>query len=357
MFNIVALPGDGVGREVTTEAVRVLYEVGKKFKLDFQITEGLVGGASLDKYGTPIKDDLLEECKNANAVLLGAIGGPKWDDYPLEKRPEKGLLRLRKEMQVYSNLRPVKIYDCLNSSSTLKPEILSGVDLLIVRELTGGLYFGEPKKIEEYEDQERAVDTMEYFSSEIERIADAAFIAAQIRRKKVTSVDKANILATSQLWRRIVEKTAENYPDISLEHMLVDNCAMQLIRYPGQFDVILTENTFGDILSDEASMLSGSLGMLPSASLGNKTGLYEPVHGSAPDIAGKNSANPIGAISSASLMLRYSFKQENAADLIDNTVEKVLAEGNRTKDIFKEGDILTATSEMGDKIIEKIRSE
>ncbi len=354
MYKIVVLPGDGIGVEVIDAALNVLEAAGRKTGLEFDCNRQLIGGASIDVHGIPVTDKVLSLCKEADAVLLGAIGGPKWDNVPFENRPEAALFRLRKELGVFTNLRPVKLYDKLLTSSPLKPEILRNVDLLIVRELTGGLYFGKPKEIKSVGNEEIAVDTMEYRTSEIERIAVAAFDAAMSRGKKVMSVDKANVLATSRLWRRTVERIAGKYPEVSLDHMLVDNCAMQLIRYPGQFDVILTENTFGDILSDEASMLTGSLGMLPSASLGENTGVYEPVHGSAPDIAGKNIANPVAAITSAAMMLRYSLKSDEAASLIENAVEEVLNEGFMTVDILLKGCTRTTTAEFSEKVVGKI---
>ncbi|MFC1513852.1 3-isopropylmalate dehydrogenase [candidate division KSB1 bacterium] len=353
MINVVILPGDGIGQEVSNEAVKVIRAIEKRFDLKINISEEIIGGASLDKFGIPVKEEVLDRCRNADAVFLGAIGGPKWDNNPSELRPEKALLALRKVLNAYINLRPIKIFKSLIDSSPLKPELLENVDILIVRELTGGLYFGE-KKIEKTESGEHAVDTMEYSTFEIERIAKAAFDAAKIRRKKVTSVDKNNILATSQLWRRVVIEFAKDYPDIELDHLLVDNAAMQLVRYPAQFDVILTENTFGDILSDEAAMLTGSLGMLPSASLGDAGGIYEPVHGSAPDIAGKNLANPLAAINTAAMMFRFTFKNDEAAKVIEKAVEDVLDEGFRTKDLHTPGTTLLSCSEMGDKVVEKI---
>ncbi|MFC1555052.1 3-isopropylmalate dehydrogenase [candidate division KSB1 bacterium] len=353
MINVVILPGDGIGQEVSNEAVKVIRAIEKRFDLKINISEEIIGGASLDKFGIPVKEEVLDRCRNTDAVFLGAIGGPKWDNNPSELRPEKALLALRKVLNAYINLRPIKIFKSLIDSSPLKPELLENVDILIVRELTGGLYFGE-KKIEKTESGEHAVDTMEYSTFEIERIAKAAFDAAKIRRKKVTSVDKNNILATSQLWRRVVIEFAKEYPDIELDHLLVDNAAMQLVRYPAQFDVILTENTFGDILSDEAAMLTGSLGMLPSASLGDAGGIYEPVHGSAPDIAGKNLANPLAAINTAAMMFRFTFKNDEAAKVIEKAVEDVLDEGFRTKDLHTPGTTLLSCSEMGDKVVEKI---
>ncbi|MEX2657119.1 MAG: 3-isopropylmalate dehydrogenase [Balneolales bacterium] len=348
---IVLLPGDGIGVEVIGEAEKMISYVSDRYNLNIQTEKHLAGGASLDAHDIPVKDEVIDACKGAAAVLLGAVGGPKWDDYPADKRPEKALLRLRKELGLYNNLRPVTVFSSLKNASPLRPEVVDGVDLLVVRELTGGLYFGQPKGINMENGEETGVDTMRYSVSEIERIAVAAFEAAQGRRKKVTSVDKANILACSQLWRKTVTRIAENYPDVELEHMLVDNCAMQLIRYPSQFDVILTENMFGDILSDEAAMLTGSIGMLPSASLGDGTGMYEPVHGSAPDIAGQNIANPLATLASVALMFRYSLDHEQAASEIETAISKVLNAGYNCKDMSRHARKVLSTTEMGDKIL------
>ncbi|RMD92400.1 MAG: 3-isopropylmalate dehydrogenase [Calditrichaeota bacterium] len=354
MKKIVVLPGDGIGVEVTRAALMVLRAVSERFALSVDIKELLIGGASLDTYGVPIEEEVLSACKNADAVFLGAVGGPRWDHLPPDNRPESALLRLRKELGLFTNLRPVKIYDDLVHVSSIKSDLLRHVDILIVRELTGGIYFGEPKFIDRQNGTERAVDTLEYRNWEIERIARVAFEAARYRRKKVTSVDKANVLVTSQLWRRTVEQVAQDYPEVELEHVLVDNCAMQLMRNPQQFDVILTENMFGDILSDEAAMLAGSLGMLPSASLGESTGLYEPVHGSAPDIAGKNIANPLGAIASVAMMFRYTFKMEEAAQLIERSIQTVLESGFRCADIYSKGKRKVGTMEMAELIISEM---
>ncbi|MCH7783326.1 3-isopropylmalate dehydrogenase [candidate division KSB1 bacterium] len=354
MYKLIVLPGDGIGPEVIVEAVKVLQAVEQKFDLRFEIEEHLAGGACIDVHGVPITDETVSCCKETGVVLLGAVGGPKWDDYPLEQRPEKALMRLRRELEVFTNLRPVTVYDRLRNYSPVKPELLKGVDILIVRELTGGLYFGEPKKIEKWNNEERAVDTMVYTTSEIERVSVAAFEAARKRKKKVMSVDKSNVLATSKLWRKVVIDVASHYPDIELQHMLVDNCAMQLILNPSGFDVILTENTFGDILSDEASVFAGSLGMLPSASLGIGKGMFEPVHGSAPDIMGKGKANPVGAIKSLAMMLRHSFGEDSAANSIENAVSDVINAGYVTADLTAEGLKLESTSEMGDRIVDQI---
>lgn len=354
MKKIVVLPGDGIGVEVTQAAMEVLQSVARRFDLTVETQEFLVGGTCLDAYGVPITDEILTACARADAVFLGAVGGPKWDDLPDDKRPEMALLKLRQALELYTNLRPVKVFEALMNASTLKPEVVKNADILIVRELTGGIYFGQPKFTEAIGVEERAVDTMEYRTSEIQRIARVAFEAAKARQKKVISVDKANILATSQLWRKTVNQISQNYPEIMLEHMLVDNCAMQLLRNPGQFDVILTENMFGDILSDEASMITGSLGMLPSASLGSKVGLYEPVHGSAPDIAGQNLANPLAAIGSVALMFRYSFDMEDAAQLIERAIVSVLNAGFRSTDLSANGNKMLTTFEMGEEIINEM---
>lgn len=352
---IVLLPGDGIGVDVIREAVKIISYLSDRYGLDIQTEEHLAGGASLDAHDVPLKDEVIDACQQADAVLLGAVGGPAWDDYPADKRPEKALLRLRKELELFNNLRPVKVFSSLKNASPLRPEIVDGVDLLVVRELTGGVYFGKPKGITEADGEEMGVDTMRYSVTEIERIAIAAFEAAQGRRKKVTSVDKANILASSQLWRKTVNRIAGKYPDITLEHMLVDNCAMQLIREPTQFDVILTENMFGDILSDEAAMLTGSIGMLPSASLGTGTGMYEPVHGSAPDLAGRDIANPLATIASVALMFRYSLDHEDAASDIETAISKVLNAGYNCKDMSRHALHVLSTSEMGDKILATIK--
>ncbi|HKK46336.1 MAG TPA: 3-isopropylmalate dehydrogenase, partial [Balneolaceae bacterium] len=298
---ITVLPGDGIGPEVTNQALRVLYATGKLFDVEFECEEFPFGGAAIDTWGEPISDVLIEAAKKSDAVLLGAVGGEKWDTQPKDKRPEAGLLGIRNALGLYTNLRPVKVYKALTDSSTLKKEVIEKVNLLVVRELTGGIYFGKPRYIKQEGEEEHAVDTMDYRTSEIERIAVAAFEAAKKRDGRVCSVDKSNVLDTSRLWRKVVLEVAKRYPEVELNHLLVDNCAMQLVRNPGQFDVIVTGNMFGDILSDEASMLTGSIGMLPSASLGNGPGLYEPVHGSGPDIAGTHKANTLAAIASVAL--------------------------------------------------------
>ena len=333
-FNITLLPGDGIGSEVVHEAVRVLDAVATRYNHTFQYKECLIGGSSIDTYGTSLTDETLADCQSADAVLFGAVGGPKWDDPNAKDRPERGLLRLRKGLGVFANLRPVKVHPALVDASPLKPERLKGVDILVLRELTGGLYFGQPKMRERVDGKERAVDTLEYYDFEIERILNLAFNLAKGRRKKVTSVDKANVLESSRLWRQTAVNMAKVYPEITLEHQLVDSAAMKLITNPASMDVVVTENMFGDILTDEASVLAGSMGMLPSASLSETgIGLYEPIHGSAPDIAGKGIANPIGTILSAALMFRYSLKLEVEACAIEKAVDDAITDGARTADL------------------------
>ena len=353
---ITVIPGDGIGPEVIKAAMDVLQVIAKQYKHEFTFQTAKLGGVAIDEEGTPLPEETVELCKKSDGVLLGAVGGPKWDTLPGHMRPEKGLLGIRKALQLYANLRPVTAYQSLLDASTLKREVVEGVDLMIVRELTGGLYFGEPSERRQEEDGEAVVDTLYYKKSEIERIVKQAFELARLRRKKVTSVDKANVLESSRLWREVAEEIGAQYPDVQLEHMLVDNAAMQLIRNPKQFDVVVTENMFGDILSDEASMLTGSLGMLPSASVGgNGPGLYEPIHGSAPDIAGKNIANPLATIISVAMMLRYSFEMAEEADAIEQAVNAVLEAGYRTGDIAEKGDGVLNTTEMTEKVIEQIQ--
>lgn len=350
-YKIAVLNGDGIGPEIITEAVKILDKVGEKFGHKFIYTQGYLGGESIDKYGVPYSEETSEICKNSDAILLGSVGGPKWDSIEPSKRPERGLLAIRKELGVYTNLRPAILYNVLKDASPLKEEIIGdGLDIMVVRELTGGLYFGKKS----YSDTE-AHDTLSYTRTEIERITRKAFEIAKVRRKKIVSVDKHNVLDTSKLWRKIVEEISSDYPEVLLEHMYVDNAAMQLVINPRQFDVILTENTFGDILSDEASMLTGSIGMLPSASLGDgKIGLYEPSHGSAPDIAGENIANPIATILSAAMMLRYSFGLQKEASAIEKAIEEVLNEGFRTADLYTSGTKKIGTKEMGTEIANRI---
>lgn len=352
---IAVLPGDGIGPEITESAVEVLKAVAEKYGHKFTFVYGQIGGSAYEETGNPLPDDTLQQCKNSDAILLGAVGGPKWDQLPPEVRPEKGLLKIRKELQLYANLRPTVYYESLADSSPLKREIIEGVDLLMVRELTGGIYFGEPSERIEKDGKPAVVDTLFYTKEEIERIIRLAFELASKRRKKVTSVDKANVLESSRMWRETAEEIAKDYPDITLEHLLVDNAAMQLVRAPGQFDVVVTENMFGDILSDEASVLPGSLGMLPSASISlNGPYLYEPIHGSAPDIAGQNIANPLATILSAAMMLRTSFDLDEEASAIEKAVDDVLKKGYRTKDIASEGTEVLSTTEMTEKVIAAI---
>ena len=328
-YNISLIKGDGIGVEIVDEAVKVLKAVGEKYDITFDFKEYLMGGVAIDATGNPLPQETVDGVRDSDACLFGAIGGPKWDSMPRELRPESGLLRFRKEMGVFANLRPALVYDELVDASSLKPEVIKGVDIMVVRELIGGIYFGEPKG----KTEEKGWNTMVYTVPEIERIAHVAFKLAQKRDKKVCSIDKANVLDVSQLWRDTVTRISAEYPDVELSHMYVDNCAMQLIANPRQFDVILTGNIFGDILSDEASMLSGSIGLLPSASTGEQTAVYEPIHGSAPDIAGMGIANPIATISSASMMLRYSLNEDKAADAIDNAIKAVMKDGYRTGDL------------------------
>ena len=354
-YKIAVLPGDGIGPEIVGEAIKVLKTVGKKHKISFNLQEALIGGASIDKYGVPLTNETLKLAQESNAVLLGAVGGPKWEGFDYSVRPERALLALRKELGLFANLRPAKIYPVLSDASTLKKEVIEGVDIMVIRELTGGLYFGTPKGIEKLPDgTERGVNTMVYTTTEIERIAKIAFEVARKRRKKVTSVDKANVLETTELWRKVITKVHKDYQDVELSHMYVDNCAMQLVRNPKQFDVIVTENTFGDILSDEAAMLTGSIGMLPSASLGGKVGMYEPIHGSAPDIAGQDKANPIATILSVAMMLRFSFNLTKEADDIEKAVENILNKGYRTADINQPGMKLVGCKEIGEAIVHEL---
>ena len=355
MYKVLVLPGDGVGKEVIREALKVLKKIASLAHLVFETQEEMVGGTSIDQYGTPIRDEALKKAEDSDAVLLGAVGGPQWDHLEYKIRPEQALLALRRELGLYANLRPAVIDPSLIGASPLRREVVEGVDLLVVRELTGGIYFGTPKGIEKNRDgSERGFNTEVYSTQEIERIALKAFELARKRKRKVTSVDKANILESSELWRRVVTQIGKRFPDVRLSHMYVDNCAMQLIRDPKQFDVILTTNLFGDILSDEAAMLTGSIGMLPSASLGDHHALYEPVHGSAPDIAGRNQVNPIATILSVAMMLRYTFHLHELAIALERAVRKVLSEGYRTFDLTADHKQAVSTSRMGDLIVERI---
>lgn len=353
-YKITVIPGDGIGKEITDSAVEVMKKVAEKFKLDFEYTYKDAGGTAYDKFGTPLPDDTIEACKASDGVLFGAVGGDKWDNVESALRPEKAILGLRKNLGLYANLRPVKVADALVEYSPLKPELVKGADLVIVRELIGGIYFGDKCESEEHNGSERAWDLENYSVPEVERIAKLAFETAKLRRGKVTSVDKANVLATSRLWRRTVANVAEDYKDIELNNLYVDNCAMQLAVKPTQFDVIVTGNLFGDILSDEAAVVGGSIGMMPSASIGTSTSLYEPIHGSAPDIAGKGIANPMGTILSAAMLLRYSLHEEKAADAIEAAVDKALADGYRTPDLWKEGFTKANTAEITKVICDRI---
>jgi len=350
---VLILPGDGIGPEITAEAVKVLNALKASDNLDINMTEDLVGGAAYDVHSVPLADETMAKAHAADAVLLGAVGGYKWEALDISVRPEKGLLRLRSEMELFANLRPAFLYPQLADASTLKPEVVSGLDILIVRELTGGIYFGQPRGIRTLENGERqGFNTYVYSESEIKRIAHVAFQAAMKRDKKLTSVDKANVLEVTELWREVVDVVAKDYPEVEVKHMYVDNAAMQLVLNPKQFDVMVTGNMFGDILSDEASMLTGSIGMLASASLdANNKGMYEPSHGSAPDIAGQNLANPLATILSAAMMLRYTLGREDLAVKIEKAVSKVLDQGLRTGDIYSDGMTKVGCSEMGDAVV------
>ena len=350
-YKITLIKGDGIGPEIIDEAVKVLDAVASSSDFDFSYDEALMGGAAYDITGDPLPQETISKSLSSDAVLFGAIGGQKWDDLPREKRPESGLLRFRKELGVYANFRPAVVYDELINASSLKPAIIKGVDILVVRELIGGIYFGEPRGRTE----DKGWNTMVYTRMEIERIAHRAFKAAQKRDKRVCSIDKANVLDVSQLWRDVVTEVSAQYPDVALTHMYVDNAAMQLVLNPRQFDVMLTGNIFGDILSDEASMLCGSIGFLPSASIGDKIGVYEPIHGSAPDIAGQGISNPIATIASASMMLRYAFGEVEAANKIDYAIKKALSDGYRTQDLAQfDAKEICSTSEMGSIIANNI---
>ena len=360
-FSIAVLPGDGVGAEVTAQAVKVMEAVGRRFGHDFDLTFGKVGGAAIDELGTPLPDETYELCRSADAILFGAVGGPKWDGPDVEIRPEQGILAIRKGLDLFANLRPVKVVPAIVNSSPIKPEILRGVDMMVVRELTGGLYFGRPKKRWATSRGRRGVDTLKYTEKEIERILRVGFELADGRRKHLASVDKSNVLESSRLWREIADELSADYQDVELEHILVDNASMQIVTNPSRFDVIVAENMFGDILTDEASVLSGSMGMLPSASLagvpgqaGGGVSLYEPIHGTAPDIAGQDIANPIGSILSMALLLRYSLGLDEEAEAVEGAVDGVLAEGYRTQDIAGDGGDVVGTSAMGGVIAGRV---
>ncbi|MBL4933838.1 3-isopropylmalate dehydrogenase [Clostridium paridis] len=355
-YKIAVIPGDGIGPEVIDETIKVLNLIGEKYSHEFNYKYVLAGGIAIDEKGTPLPGETLEICRNSDSVLLGAVGGPKWDDPTAKIRPEQALLGLRSGLGLYCNLRPAVLHSALRDASPLKDSIIGdGIDICVVRELTGGIYFGE-RSLVKNGDEETASDTEKYSTSEIKRIAKIAFETAMKRKKKVTLVDKANILESSRLWRRVVDEVHKDYPEVELDRQYVDNAAMQLVKNPRQFDVIVTSNIFGDILSDEASMITGSIGMLPSASLGEGTnGMYEPIHGSAPDIAGKGIANPLATILSAAMMLKYSFGLAEEAAVIEKAVEKVLEEGYRTGDIMSEGNKLVGTKEMGELVVKYIK--
>ena len=352
---IAVLAGDGVGREIVPEAVKVLKIIAEKYGHSFEFVAADIGGQAIDKVGVPLPKDTLALAKQSDAVLLGAVGGPRWERLEYSLRPERALLGIREALGLYANLRPAKLYSNLVDASTLKREVVEGIDILVIRELTGGIYFGKPKGIEKLPNgEERGVNTEVYSTEEVRRIAKVAFEAARKRRKKVTSVDKANVLESSELWRKVVIDVHASYPDVELGHIYVDNAAMQLVRNPRQFDVLLCNNMFGDILSDEAAMLTGSIGMLPSASIGAKVGLFEPIHGSAPDIAGKNIANPIATIASSAMMLSYAFQLDKEAEAIEQAIVRTLDLGYRTKDIQSPGAKIVGTVEMGEAIVRNL---
>ncbi len=357
-YKLKILAGDGIGTEIINEARKVISWINANSKINIETNDGLIGGASIDEYGNPFTTETLEQCRDSDAILMGSVGGPKWSDVDYKIRPEAGLLKLRKELGLFANLRPALVFDALVDASSLKPEIVKGLDILIVRELTGGVYFGEPRGIEDLGDgQRRGFNTQSYSTKEIERVSRVAFEMARKRRNKVTSCEKSNVMESGKLWREDVTALHEKeYSDVKLDHMYADNCAMQLLRNPSQFDVIVTDNLFGDILSDEAAMLTGSLGMLPSASLGHKgsVALYEPIHGSAPDIAGQGKANPLATILSLAMCLRYSFDQGALAEKIEQAVQNVLNSGTRTADIMADGCQETTTSGMGGALISQL---
>jgi len=353
-YRIAILPGDGIGPEIMDEAKKILRVVAERTGVQFEMAEGFIGGAAYDRFGTPLPDPVMEMAAASDAVLLGAVGGPKWEPLDYSLRPERGLLGLRSGLGLYANLRPVVVFEDLIDASPLKPEVIRGIDLLIVRELLGDAYFGKPRGVRTENGQRIGINTITYTEGEIRRIVKTAFELARGRRRKLLSVDKANVLETTELWRDVATEVGRDYPDVELQHMYVDNCAMQLIRNPVQFDVIVTTNMFGDILSDEASMLTGSLGMLPSASQGPKTALYELSHGSAPDIAGKGIANPLATILSTAMMLRHSFAMADAAGAVEKAVRAVLKDGFRTEDIRQAGAKIVGTKEMGDRVARKV---
>jgi len=357
MSKILILPGDGIGTEIVDQAVKVINSLNSNYEMGMTLVNGLIGGIAYDETGSPLPDETIKTAKSCDSILLGAVGGPKWEALERDLRPERGLLGIRSELDLFSNLRPAILYPQLASASSLKTEIVSGLDLMIVRELVGGIYFGKPRGIEIRDGERFGINSATYYESEIARIGHSAFQIAQKRGKRVCSVDKANVLEVSELWREVMEEVSSSYPDVTLSHMYVDNAAMQLVRDPKQFDVMVTSNLFGDVLSDCAAMLTGSIGMLPSASLDkNNFGMYEPIHGSAPDIAGKDIANPLATILSVSMMLRYSLNQLELADKINLAVSEVLDKGYRTKDISAAGDKVVGTEEMGDLIVMALES-
>lgn len=354
-YKIAVFPGDGIGKEIVPQALRVLNVVAARYGIGIKAEESLIGGSAIDEFGIPLPEKALDLAHNSDAVLLGAVGGPKWEGLDYSIRPERALLGLREKLGLFGNLRPVKLFQSLVDASTLKREVIDGIDIMVIRELTGGIYFGKPRGVVKADGEEKGINTEVYTTTEIERIARLAFEVARGRRKKVCSVDKANVLESSELWRRIVSNIHKDYKDVELSHMYVDNCSMQLIRNPRQFDVILTTNMFGDILSDEAAMLTGSIGMLPSASIGGKVAMYEPIHGSAPDIAGQDKANPIATILSVGMMFKYSFKLDDGFSIIDSAVTKALDKGYRTPDIFSAGQKPAGTKEITDIILNELQ--
>ena len=358
MSKILILPGDGIGKEIVAQAVKVIDSLNANHDMGMSLVEGLIGGVAYDETGSPLPEETINSAKSCDSILLGAVGGPKWESLERDLRPERGLLGIRAELDLFANLRPAILYPQLANASSLKTEIVSGLDLMIVRELVGGIYFGEPRGVEVRDGERFGINSATYYESEIARIGHSAFQIAQKRGKRVCSVDKANVLEVCELWREVMEEVSRDYPDVSLSHMYVDNAAMQLVRDPKQFDVMVTSNLFGDVLSDCAAMLTGSIGMLPSASLNkNNYGMYEPIHGSAPDISGKDIANPLATILSVSMMLRYSLDQQKLADKINSAVSEVLDQGYRTSDISSEGDKIVGTEEMGDLIVKAIEAQ
>ena len=358
MSKILILPGDGIGKEIVAQAVKVIDSLNANHDMGMTLVEGLIGGVAYDETGSPLPEETINSAKSCDSILLGAVGGPKWESLERNLRPERGLLGIRAELDLFANLRPAILYPQLANASSLKTEIVSGLDLMIVRELVGGIYFGEPRGVEVRDGERFGINSATYYESEIARIGHSAFQIAQKRGKRVCSVDKANVLEVCELWREVMEEVSRDYPDVALSHMYVDNAAMQLVRDPKQFDVMVTSNLFGDVLSDCAAMLTGSIGMLPSASLNkNNYGMYEPIHGSAPDISGKDIANPLATILSVSMMLRYSLNQEELADKINSAVSEVLDQGYRTSDISSEGDKIVGTEEMGDLIVKAIEAQ